>query len=101
MQEGSITRVSVSPDEKFFAFATVKGTVCILEKSRSLKVRRIQMSLEHQGSGITALRWNVSGNELFVGDDCGRVSVISASPFVVSIFTVVPAVLVLYSFSAM
>jgi hypothetical protein len=83
--------VSISPDEKLFAFSTVKGVVCILEKSRSLKVRRIQMSLEHHGSDITALQWNASGNELFVGDDSGRVSVIKASPFVVSILAVVLA----------
>jgi hypothetical protein len=83
--------VSVSPDEKFFAFSTVKGVVCVLEKSRSLKVRRIQMTLEHHGLEITALQWNVSGNELFVGDNCGKVSVIRASPFVVSIFTVLAA----------
>jgi hypothetical protein len=49
------------------------------------------MSLEHHGSDITALQWNVSGNELFVGDDSGKVSVITASPFVVSIFTEVLA----------
>lgn len=83
--------MSVSPDEKFFAFSTVKGVVCILENSQSLKVRCIQMSLEHHGSDITALQWNVSGNELFVGDDSGKVSVITASPFVVSIFTAVLA----------
>ncbi|PNF21597.1 hypothetical protein B7P43_G12731 [Cryptotermes secundus] len=39
------------------------------------------MSLEHHGSDITALQWNISGNELFVGDDCGKVSVVRASPF--------------------
>lgn len=83
--------MSVSPDEKFFAFSTVKGVVCILEKSQSLKVRRIQMSLEHHGSDITALQWNISGNELFVGDDCGKVSVVRASPFGVSILAVVLA----------
>jgi hypothetical protein len=47
------------------------------------------MSLEHRGSDITALQWNVHGSELFVGDDSGKVSVISASPFVVSSFTAV------------
>jgi WD40 repeat protein len=77
--------VSVSPDEKFFAFATLKGVVCILERSHSLKVRRIQMSVEHHNSEVTALQWNVYSNELFVGDDTGKVSVISASAFVVRI----------------
>jgi WD40 repeat protein len=91
IQEGSVTQVSVSPDEKFFAFSTVKGAVCILERSHSLRARCVQMYLEHHGSGITALQWNVSGNELFVGDDSGRVSVVSASHFVVSIFTAVLA----------
>jgi hypothetical protein len=75
--------VSVSPDENFFAFATVKGVVCILERSQSLKARCIQMSVEHHGSEVTALQWNGCSSELFVGDDTGKISVISASAFVV------------------
>ncbi|KDR22801.1 hypothetical protein L798_00714, partial [Zootermopsis nevadensis] len=81
-KEGSITQVSVSPDEKYFAFATVKGVVCILEQSQSLKFRRVQTSAEHHGSEVTALQWNACRSELFVGDDSGRISVISSSAFV-------------------
>lgn len=75
--------MSVSPDEKYFAFATVKGVVCILEQSQSLKFRRVQTSAEHHGSEVTALQWNACRSELFVGDDSGRISVISSSAFVV------------------
>lgn len=78
--------MSVSPDEKFFAFATLKGVVCILERSQSLKFRRIQMSVDHHGSEVTALHWNVCSSELFVGDDSGKISIVSASPFVVRIW---------------
>jgi WD40 repeat protein len=78
--------VSVSPDEKFFAFATLKGVVCILERNQSLKFRRMQMSVEHHGSEVTALQWNVCSSELFVGDDSGKISVISSSAFVVRIW---------------
>jgi hypothetical protein len=77
--------VSVSPDEKFFAFSTMKGVVCIVERSQSLKVRRIQMSIEHPGSEVTAMQWNLCSSELFVGDDSGKISVVSPSAFVVSI----------------
>jgi hypothetical protein len=77
--------VSVSPDEKFFAFSTMKGVVCIVERSQSLKVRRIQMSTEHHGSEVTAMQWNFCSSELFVGDDSGKISVVSPSAFVVSI----------------
>jgi hypothetical protein len=85
LQEGSITQVSISPDEKFFAFSTMKGVVCILERSQSLKVRRIQLSAEHHCSEVTAMQWNLCSSELFVGDDSGKISVISASASVVSI----------------
>lgn len=85
MQEGSVTQVSVSPDEKFFAFSTMKGVVCVVERSQSSKVRRIQMSVDHRGSEITAMQWNLCSSELFIGDDSGKISVVSASAFVVSI----------------
>jgi hypothetical protein len=85
LQDGSVTQVSVSPDEKFFAFSTMKGVVCLVERSQSLKVRRIQMSVEHQGSEVTAMQWNLCSSELFVGDGSGKISVVSASAFVVSI----------------
>ncbi|PSN46869.1 hypothetical protein C0J52_13679, partial [Blattella germanica] len=79
--EGSVTQVSISPDEKFFAFATFKGVVCILERNQILKIRRMQMSIEHQGSEVTALQWNSLSNELFVGDGSGKISVVNISPF--------------------
>ncbi|KAJ9575060.1 hypothetical protein L9F63_007721, partial [Diploptera punctata] len=80
-KEGSVTQVSTSPDEKFFAFSTQKGLVCVLERSQNLKIRRTQMSVEHQGSEVTALHWNTTSTELFVGDDAGKVSVVNISPF--------------------
>ncbi|KAJ4451194.1 hypothetical protein ANN_02654, partial [Periplaneta americana] len=80
-KEGSVTKVSISPDEKFFAFATLKGVVCILERHHSQRIRRIQMSIEHHGSEITALQWNSFSNELFIGDDSGKVSALSVSVF--------------------
>jgi hypothetical protein len=50
-----------------------------------LKVRRIQLSVERCGSEITAMQWNLCSSELFVGDGSGKISVVSASAFVVSI----------------
>ncbi|GLH01932.1 Hermansky-Pudlak syndrome 5 protein homolog [Gryllus bimaculatus] len=81
-QEGAIVHVAISPDEKLFAFASVKGVVCVLEKNSSgLGARRIFTSSEHVGVNITALHWNSVSNELFIGDQVGKVSVISLFPF--------------------
>lgn len=81
-QEGSIVHVAISPDEKLFAFASVKGVVCVLEKNSSgLGARRIFTSSEHIGVNVTALQWNSQSNELFIGDQLGKVSIISLLPF--------------------
>lgn len=41
--------------------------------------QRLQLSYEHKGSLVTCMQWNVSSTKLFLGDDKGKVSVISVS----------------------
>lgn len=80
-KEGSVIQVSISPDEKLIAFATVKGGVCILERSTSHGAKQVITTLDHQNAQITSLQWNEQNNELYVGDDTGKISVITVSLF--------------------
>ncbi|GFT57845.1 hermansky-Pudlak syndrome 5 protein [Trichonephila clavipes] len=41
--------------------------------------QRLQISFEHRGSVVTAMQWNISSSKIYIGDDKGRVSVISVS----------------------
>ncbi|XP_047004975.1 Hermansky-Pudlak syndrome 5 protein homolog [Schistocerca americana] len=76
-KEGPIQHVTVSPDEQLFAFATVKGAVCMLERNHVAGSRHLHKSSEHVGTEVTALCWGAQ-NELYIGDALGRVSVLSA-----------------------
>ncbi|CAG2056326.1 unnamed protein product [Timema podura] len=80
-QDGAITRLSISPNEKMFVVATLKGVVCVLERNEGRGARRVLVSNEHQGSEVTALQWNSSSSEIFIADDVGRVSVLTVSLF--------------------
>ncbi|EEB11189.1 conserved hypothetical protein [Pediculus humanus corporis] len=79
-KEGSVTQVSISPDEKFIGFSTVKGMVCILEKT-SNGIKHLITATEHQNEQVTCLQWNDVNNELFVGDNNGKVSIVLTSVF--------------------
>ncbi|XP_067000264.2 BLOC-2 complex member HPS5 [Anabrus simplex] len=81
-KEGAVTHVAISPDEKLFGFATIKGAVFILERNVGPGARLVQTSSEHLGTNISALQWNGHSSELYVGDDTGKVSVINISAFV-------------------
>lgn len=41
--------------------------------------QRLQISFEHRGCVVTAMQWNISSSKIYVGDDKGKVSVISVS----------------------
>lgn len=80
-REGSVTNLVISPDEKFIAFSTVKGTVSVLERSSSHGAKHVVSSYEHQNAQVTSLQWNESNDEVFVGDDKGKVSIVTVSLF--------------------
>lgn len=85
-KEGPIQHVTISPDEQLFAFATVKGAVCMLERNHVAGSRHLHMSSEHVGTEVTALCWGEQ-NELYIGDALGRVSVLSAPVLGKNVFT--------------
>ncbi|XP_071452599.1 BLOC-2 complex member HPS5 [Hetaerina americana] len=83
--EGAITKVSVSPNESMFAFSTVKGFVFLVDhnigQDASGGVRKVQVSSDHRGAQVTAFQWHQKTNDLYIGDDRGKVSVVSVSFF--------------------
>ncbi|KAG7204434.1 hypothetical protein KM043_004872 [Ampulex compressa] len=82
LSEGALLRVSISPDEKTIALATVRSTVCLLSLTSTPKL--IATSTEHAQEQITCLCWNDGGSEIYIGDTAGRISVMVLSIFTVS-----------------
>ncbi|EFN79664.1 Hermansky-Pudlak syndrome 5 protein-like protein [Harpegnathos saltator] len=80
-QEGAVSHVTISPDEKTIVLTTTRDTVCLV----SLKPtpRLIAVLTEHMYKQITCLCWNKNSTEVYIGDAVGRISVM-----VLSIFTV-------------
>ncbi|XP_022901428.2 BLOC-2 complex member HPS5 homolog [Onthophagus taurus] len=74
-KEGSITNISVSLDECAVAITTVKGLIVIIQNCFLDNGLKYQIYKEHEGKNITAIKWQV--NELYVGDDFGKITVIS------------------------
>lgn len=74
--------VKISPDEKWFGFATSRGISCVVEHNGTSLNRRI-LSHVHEGRLVTALQWNNCSNQLYVGDNTGQISVISVSSYLV------------------
>ncbi|XP_046394934.1 Hermansky-Pudlak syndrome 5 protein homolog [Ischnura elegans] len=83
--EGAVTQVSVSPNESMFAFSTVKGFVFLVDhnvgQDGSGGVRKVQVSSDHRGAQITAFQWHLRTSDLYIGDDKGKISVVSVSFF--------------------
>ncbi|XP_034245414.1 uncharacterized protein LOC117647650 [Thrips palmi] len=79
-KEGPVTCVTISPNEKWFGFSTARGTSCVLEHNGSSVNRRILSSV-HEGREVTALQWNNSSSQLYVGDNSGQISVISVASY--------------------
>ncbi|XP_054291048.1 BLOC-2 complex member HPS5 [Macrosteles quadrilineatus] len=91
-KEGAVSRVSISPDEKLIAFASVRGTVCVLQRAEiSTGARCLNRSTEHSGADVTALCWVEHSDQVFAGDSQGRLSVINVSLFMSKNMFHVPA----------
>jgi WD40 repeat protein len=81
-----VSRVAISPDEKLIAFASVRGTVCVLQRAETgTGARCLNRSTEHGGADVTALCWVEHSDQVFAGDSQGRLSVINVSLFMVSL----------------
>lgn len=80
MQDGAITRLAISQDERYIGFANGRGVVTATGCDQALAVT--SSSKEHAGNEVTAIVW--SGNMLFTGDDVGKISVLYLQNFIVS-----------------
>ncbi|KAK5643432.1 hypothetical protein RI129_007277 [Pyrocoelia pectoralis] len=74
-KEGSIVQVCISPDEKHISLASSKGAVVIIPNCFNENYIQYQANYEHRGNIVTAIKWN--GDELYCGDNTGRITVIS------------------------
>ncbi|KAF3419980.1 hypothetical protein E2986_04269 [Frieseomelitta varia] len=81
LSEGAVSCVLISPDEKIIALTTIRGLVCLVALKPTPKL--IAISNEHIHKQVNCLCWNDNSSELYIGDECGKVSVM-----VLSIFTV-------------
>uniref|UniRef100_A0A0A9X6F3 RING-type domain-containing protein n=3 Tax=Lygus hesperus TaxID=30085 RepID=A0A0A9X6F3_LYGHE len=90
-KEGAVTKVCMSKDEKFIAFSTARGISCVYEWNIDDKAKLINKSLEHSGYTITELVWSDTCNQLYVGDNVGRLSVINVSMFMSKTIFQLPA----------
>lgn len=68
-------QVKISSDETHIAIANSKGLVVILENFFNDFIVRPSVQNEHEENTVTTLNWH--GNELFSGDNTGKVSVFS------------------------
>ncbi|GLV35344.1 pink [Carabus blaptoides fortunei] len=79
--EGSVAHLSISPDERNIAVATSRGSVCLVSNNETISVDT-QVYNEHLGNVVTAMKWNNDSNELYTGDNTGRISVVVVRNFI-------------------
>ncbi|XP_049878334.1 Hermansky-Pudlak syndrome 5 protein homolog [Pectinophora gossypiella] len=80
-KDGAITRLAISTNEKHIAYANGRGIVTVTECEQALSGGHSSVaSKEHQGNEVTSIVW--SGNNVFSGDDVGRISVLQVQSFI-------------------
>jgi hypothetical protein len=85
LQDGTITRLAISSDEKHIGFANGKGIVTVTPCDQSLSSSHsVVTSKEHQNNEVTAMFFTT--NMLFTGDDIGKIAVLQLRNFLVSTF---------------
>ncbi|GAB1602346.1 uncharacterized protein LOC106879723 [Argonauta hians] len=81
MKADSINLVSLSPFDNNVGFANSMGQVFVMETNieKRTKPEKLRMSNIHVGRIITAVAWNTTGSQFFIGDNMGTVSIIYVS----------------------
>ncbi|KAJ2945342.1 hypothetical protein O0L34_g9433 [Tuta absoluta] len=80
-KDGPITRLAISSNEKHIAFANGRGIITVTACDQSLSGGHTTVtSKEHQGNEVTTMVW--SGNNLFTGDDIGKIAVMQLQSFI-------------------
>ncbi|GBP89431.1 Hermansky-Pudlak syndrome 5 protein homolog [Eumeta japonica] len=78
-KDGAITRLAISPNEKHIAIANGHGVVSVCSCDQNSGHSSI-LSKEHHGNEVTAMVWGT--NNIFIGDDVGKVSVLQLPNFI-------------------
>ncbi|XP_076068558.1 uncharacterized protein LOC143040983 [Oratosquilla oratoria] len=75
---GAITQLCFSPEENQLALSSSSGIVEVLEfvALDSFCAQNITKSKEHEGQKVTCIIWSRGGDEVYIGDDTGRISVL-------------------------
>ncbi|GFO01076.1 hermansky-pudlak syndrome 5 protein homolog [Plakobranchus ocellatus] len=71
--------VSLSPSDQLIGLGLSNGQISVFELNieKRSKPERIRHTLDHSGHGITVMTWDSTSSKLYVGDDAGKISVIS------------------------
>ncbi|XP_050307931.1 BLOC-2 complex member HPS5 homolog isoform X2 [Anthonomus grandis grandis] len=76
-KEGSAMLVAISEGGQYIGVATSKGLIFILDQFLEDSSNQYQVFSEHEGNNVTYIKWR--RNELYVGDEAGKVSVVTAT----------------------
>ncbi|XP_029636471.1 uncharacterized protein LOC115211873 [Octopus sinensis] len=81
MKADTINLVSLSPFDNNVGFANSMGQVFVMETNieKRTKPEKLRMSNIHVGRIVTAVAWNTTGSQFFIGDNMGTVSIIYVS----------------------
>lgn len=80
---GPINHVAISPQEKFVAFATAKGTICVYVIDLAAAYPQI-VTAHYADAMVTCLHWRRNEEQLFYGDQKGNVLLVNLTSFLVS-----------------
>lgn len=79
---GPINHVAISPQEKFIAFSTVKGTICVYVIKLTAAYPQI-VTAHYEDTTVMCLHWKRNEEQLFYGDDKGNVYLVHLTSFLV------------------
>ncbi|KAH1026507.1 hypothetical protein HUJ05_000168 [Dendroctonus ponderosae] len=74
-RDGPTKLIAISPDEHHISVVCATGLILILQNFIEDANTQTQVFNEHEGKQVTYIKWH--RNELYVGDETGKVSVVS------------------------
>uniref|UniRef100_A0AAR5PIE2 HPS5-like beta-propeller domain-containing protein n=1 Tax=Dendroctonus ponderosae TaxID=77166 RepID=A0AAR5PIE2_DENPD len=87
-RDGPTKLIAISPDEHHISVVCATGLILILQNFIEDAKTQTQVFNEHEGKQVTYIKWH--RNELYVGDETGKISVVSV---VVALFQIPSAAL--------
>lgn len=81
-QEGAVNRISISSNERHLAVSSLNGVISILENFVTDANVLPLTYYAHEGNIVNVLKWH--GNNVYCGDNVGRISVCTLTNLLVS-----------------